>query len=100
MNIETGLEKHLDSFNNLSSVKSKFDITFGIDLKKKHTLLLKSFYSINDGMFRDQNITSIEVSWVYKYRPKFFWKTGYSTNISRRSEYITESIITGVTIKF
>ena len=72
LNIETGIEKHFDSFDNINSVKAKFDITFGIDLKKKHTLLLKSFNSSNDGMFRDQNVSSIEVSWVYKYKPNFF----------------------------
>lgn len=100
LNIETGIEKHLDSSNNINSVKTKFDITFGIDLKKKHTLLLKSFNSNNDGILRDQRVNSIEVSWVYKYKPNFFWKTGYSSNVTRRSEYITESIITGMTIKF
>lgn len=102
INIEMGVGKNVNKLlsDGLDTITSKIDISLGIALTKKHTAIFQSFNHKNIGIFRNQNSHIGQISMQYQYNKNIAWQSGYSTNLTNRDKYITESIISGITIKF
>ena len=78
----------------------KLDLTFALALNKKHTAMFQSFYIYNKALYGNNYYNSGEVSWLYKYNEYLTWQTGYATNFTHREQYISQSVITGLWLKF
>lgn len=113
INIEFGGDNlfysSLVDVNSTDSIRAKLDVTLGAALSKKQTILIQSFNHTdpiqalknpNDPKYSRLFCNILQVSWVYKYSPNAYWQTGYSTNITQRDNYIADSIITGIWMKF
>lgn len=94
LNLEYGVARNSDD------VTEKLEATLGIRVNESHTALLQIFCYKNIGILRDQDADLGQFSWQIKYNDYLSLQTGYSTNLTRRKEFITHSIITGLIFKF
>lgn len=103
INIEFGVGENTSTskyYNEAKHTQMKLEATIGLAVTSKNMLLLQLFNSNKVGIFRDQKITTGQISWRYKYNESLSWQTGYSSNLTKRDQFRAESIITGITLKF
>lgn len=113
INIEVGADNIFDSSlvdsNSVDSMKITIDYTLGMHVSKKQMLLIQSLNSTdplqalkNSGdSSANREFSNIgKISWVYKYNKHVSWQTGYSTNLTNRDQYITNSVVTGLWLRF
>lgn len=113
INIEVGVDNIFDSplvdSSSVDSMKVTIDLALGVFVTEKQVLLIQSFNSSdplqslkNSGdSSANRDFSNIgEISWVYKYSKHTAWQTGYSTNLTNRDKYITNSVITGLCLRF
>ncbi|MEK6734117.1 MAG: hypothetical protein AABY27_03325 [Pseudomonadota bacterium] len=86
--------------DNSNTISSKLETSLGISITSKLSFLLQYYGYKNIGINRNQDIDKGEISTIWKFNDKISWQTGYSTNITKRKEYIVEAYITGISIKF
>ena len=97
INAEASYAKLFDYDNDLGQILH-LDLALGVSVTKKNTAIFQSLNWYDPESKRYCNMG--QVSWLYKYNDTISWETGYSTNLSRRNEVITESFITGIWLKF
>jgi len=98
INLEAGVDAS-------KSASPRFDATIGYALNSRNMIMLQSFNRQNskfyqDDWFEESHYNEIRFSYVYKHSKAISVETGYATNISQRRNYISESITTGISIKF
>jgi hypothetical protein len=100
INIETAANRRTKEFfvEDINNTTINLDLTFGLKLTKKNTIMFQSFYQYNGGSTLEENIG--QVSLVFQYNQYVTWQTGYSTNLINRKQYISDSVITGLWLKF
>lgn len=112
-NVEFGADdvfySSLLDVNSTDSIRAKLDVTIGHEVTKKQTVLLQFFNHTdplqslknpNDARYSREFYNTLQISWIYKLTPKTYWQTGYASNITRRNEYIADSVTTGIWLKF
>lgn len=113
INIEVGVDNIFDSSlvdsSSVDSMKITIDYTLGLHVSKNQMLLIQSLNSTDplqalksSGDLSDnREFANIgKISWVYKYNEHASWQTGYSTNLTNRDQYIVNSVITGLWLRF
>lgn len=113
INIEAGADNIFDSSlvdsSSVDSMKITIDLTLGVSFTEKQMFLIQSLNSTDplqalksSGDLSDnREFANIgKVSWVYKYNEYASWQTGYSTNLTNRDQYIANSVITGLWLRF
>ena len=101
LNLESGIGKNIRHLSNEEQEwTSKFETSLGLEVTSRYTLLLQLFNKRNIVIYRDQHSNVGQASWLYKYDQNFSWQVGYSTNLTERDNYVTESVITSMIIKF
>lgn len=100
INIETALNRETYEFfvKNEDDTTFALDLTLGLGVTENNTLILQSFYKYNGDKQIKENIG--EVSLAHKFNQYITWQNGYSTNLNDRNEYISESFITSILLKF
>ena len=98
INLEAGIDRN-------NSTSTRFDATIGYSINSRNMIMLQSFNRKNSQFYNDEIMEEsrskdIRLSYAYKYNKSLSITSGYATNLSQRNNYITESIITGVSIKF
>ncbi len=96
------LEAGIDASHYIST---KYEATLGYDLTKKYAVMLQSFNRENTKFYHPDTIeeeyyNDAKASLIYKYNKFISLQTGYSTNISQRNIYSSDSFITSIIIKF
>lgn len=102
INLEYYLSRKLNEFKNINydNLNRNLELTYSLGVTRKQSILFQLFDQRNGGIFRNQNLTQVKVSWQYDTKAGIGIKFGYSTNISQRKNYIVESFSTGVIIRF
>lgn len=91
---------HQFTSKNIDSTTLKLDFTLGFSLKRNHTIMLQNFYYYNHGLYGNNYSSVGQASWLYHYNKNLSWQTGYATNFTNRNQYISQSVITGIWLKF
>jgi len=100
INIEAALNRETYEFfsKDENNTTFAFDSTLGLGITENNTIMLQSFYKYNGNKNIDE--TTGEISLVHKFSPNITWQNGYSTNLNNRKDYISESFLTSIWIKF
>lgn len=88
-----------------TEISEKYDISVGFDLTKKYMLLIQSFNRENSNYYyefshEDDHYNNLKMSIIYKINDYLSVQSGYVTNISQRENYINESYITSIELRF
>lgn len=95
--------------NSLDSLKIILDLSLGIDFTETQSFMIQSFNHTNPTQYLKESLVKnsnsefsniLKISWVYSFNKHLFWQNGYSTNITKRDQYIVNSIITSLGVKF
>lgn len=102
VNVEAAAGRRTRAFlaEDINNTTFNIDLTLGIGVSKRNTIMLQSFYKFNRALYGNEYSNIGQVSLVFKYNEYFAWQSGYSTNLNDRKNYISESITTGVWLNF
>ena len=98
INIEAGADL---SYNASQTV----DVTLGYWINSRNMLMTQLFNRLNTKFykpeyFEEEYYNDLRISYIHKHSKSVYTQVGYSTNTTQRKNYISHSVITGITIKF
>jgi hypothetical protein len=100
INCEYYVSRDYGKLSGLSDTTTNLELTYSMGLTRRQSLVFQIFDQRNVGIYRDDNITRAQLSWQYLSKQGIGFKFGYATNLTHRKNYIVESYIAGVIIKF
>lgn len=91
---------HNESQDQNFIAKYELNSSFGVDLNKKETIMIQLYNKLIVEQQSNVRLYNIQLSLLHKFNNNIYFQTGYMTNLNHRKDFLIESVITGIWLKF